>query len=139
MAHSYSRFAYHLVWATKNREALIDSQTEDFLLGYVPNKIREMKGKYDICNMVEDHIHLLCEIPTSLSVSEFLRQLKGGSSYAINDEPFSHGSFEWQRGYGGFTVYEKNKHVVEKYIRMQKVHHADPLFDHPWEKIDIGV
>lgn len=139
MPHAYSRFCYHFIWATKNREALIDDQTEQFLLQYFPAKIKAERGVYHICNMVADHIHLLCEIPPALAVSEFVRKLKGGSSFAINAESFSNGSFQWQRGYGGFSLYDRNKSVIEQYIKQQKVHHADPAFSHLWETIDIGT
>lgn len=138
MAHTYSSFLYHFVWATKDRAPLIDSQVESVLLDFCPKKVHEQKGYYHICNMVHDHIHLLCELPTTVTISSFIKKIKGASSFILNADTLLNGSFEWQVGYGGFTVSRSDKARVFNYVAKQKIHHADPTFDHPWEKIDLG-
>jgi putative transposase len=53
---------------------------------------------------VADHVHMLISLPGTLSVSKPLQLLKGNSSKWIHDTfPKLH-SFEWQEGYGAFSI-----------------------------------
>ena len=53
---------------------------------------------------IENHVHALIDIPKTLSVSESMKGLKGGSSNGINKAGIINGHFSWQDGYGAFSV-----------------------------------
>ena len=78
-----------------------------------------------------DHIHMLVEIPPSLSVSNFMGYLKGKSTLMIFDRhvnlKYKYGNRHfWARGYYVDTV-GKNQKRIEEYIQNQL--QEDKLYD----------
>lgn len=49
---------------------------------------------------IEDHIHLAVSVPPKISLSEFVRQIKGNNSHFINHEIKPGYTFRWQSEYG---------------------------------------
>lgn len=77
---------------------------------------------------VADHVHLLISLSRTLSVSKAMQLIKGGSSKWIHDTLPEHRSFEWQEGYGAFSVSMSNKDKVIAYINNQAEHHTEQDF-----------
>lgn len=73
-------------------------------------------------NGVEDHIHLVVAIPPRHAVAEVVKSLKGASSHYLNHSGMT-GEFRWQRGYGVFTLGERQRPGAEAYVCAQKEHH----------------
>ena len=78
-----------------------------------------------------EHIHMLVEIPPSLSVSNFMGYLKGKSTLMIFDRhvnlKYKYGNRHfWARGYYVDTV-GKNQKRIEEYIQNQL--QEDKLYD----------
>lgn len=78
-----------------------------------------------------DHIHMLVEIPPSLSVSNFMGYLKGKSTLMIFDRhvnlKYKYGNRHfWARGHYVDTV-GKNQKRIEEYIQNQL--QEDKLYD----------
>ncbi len=74
--------------------------------------------------MVQDHVHMLLEIPPKYSVSEVVGYLKGKSAIAVARQ-FSgrkrnfNGEKLWARGYAVSTVgFEESQ--IKKYIQNQE-------------------
>ncbi len=72
---------------------------------------------------VEDHVHILLSIPSTLSVANAVQLLKGNSSKWIHDTFKEHGNFEWQEGYGAFSIGVSGVEDTIKYIEGQREHH----------------
>ncbi len=119
---SFWRTYYHLVWATRNRRPLIDNGMEPVLFAYLEKKALELNVVVYALNGVEDHIHLVVAIPPRYAVAEVVKTLKGGSTHYLNHQGFSTG-FEWQRGYGVFTLGERQRPDAIAYVQAQKEHH----------------
>jgi len=60
-------------------------------------------------------------------LSEVLRQVKRGSSLWIHQHGISR--FEWQEGYGAFTVSPSQLNAVKRYIANQEEHHRKKTFE----------
>jgi len=69
---------------------------------------------------VEDHIHLLVEVPPMLAVAAAVRTIKSNSSKWVNELDRR---FAWQKGYAAFSVSASNIQAVERYIGRQEEHH----------------
>jgi putative transposase len=81
-------------------------------------------------NGIENHIHVLIEIPKTLSVSEAMKRLKGGSSNAIQQSGLINKEFAWQKiGYAAFTVSKSAVPDVSRYISDQRDHHRTKTFE----------
>ncbi len=119
---SFWRTYYHLVWATHNRQPLIDAEVERRLFPYLEKKAAEFQASIYAVNGTEDHIHLVITIPPRYAVAEVVKSLKGASSHFLNHSgvPIE---FGWQRGYGVFSLGERQRPAAEAYVRDQKEHH----------------
>ena len=93
-------------------------------IGKILRQLCENKGVTIIeAELCKDHVHMLVEIPPSMSVSQFVGYLKGKSSLMIFDKhanmKYRYGNREfWCRGYYVDTV-GKNKKAIAEYIRNQ--------------------
>jgi putative transposase len=63
-----------------------------------------------------DHIHVAIGLPTTMTVSEAAKLIKGASSTWIKDAFPRMCGFAWQDGYGAFTVSRSNLDEVVCYI-----------------------
>ena len=118
------RLYYHLVWATKKRQPLITSTLEPQLYRYIIGKSDALGCIVHAVGGIEDHIHLVVSIPPSLSIANFVKQIKGSSAHYLNHYCASPSSFKWQRGYGVFSLGEKQLDRAVAYVKRQKFHHA---------------
>jgi REP element-mobilizing transposase RayT len=87
---------------------------------------------------IEDHIHALLMAPPTLNPSQIAQYLKGDSSKWIHEEFRKLRGFEWQDGYGAFTVSKSQIQEVIKYIQNQREHHRKKTFQEEylelWQK-----
>ena len=84
--HTVFHSRYHIVWITKYRHKVL---TKDIKL-----RIREIT--YQICDQLgvkvikgvlsNNHVHMFVEIPPKVSVSDFMRRVKGCTSRKIQQE-----------------------------------------------------
>ena len=118
----------HCVWATKERRPLIRPDLRQRLWPYLGGIARENKMKALIVGGLEDHVHVLLSIPASLSVSKSVQLLKGNSSKWIHDTFKEDWDFEWQEGYGAFSVGISGVEDTAKYIQGQTDHHRRMTF-----------
>jgi putative transposase len=72
---------------------------------------------------IEDHIHFAEKIPPSLQIAAWAGELKGASSYNVNQSLNSE-AFAWQEGYGVVSFREKELKMILEYIENQPAHHA---------------
>ncbi len=123
---AYWRHYYHLVWATDKRLSLITPKVEDELYGYVIGKAAALHCVTHAIGGIENHLHVVASIAPKISVADFVGQLKGSSSHHLNYylPELQHG-FEWQRGYGSFTLGKKQLDTAVEYVLNQKEHHRN--------------
>ena len=121
------RLYYHLVWATDNREPVIDGEIERELFEAIRCKAKALGGQVFAVNGTEDHVHLAVTIPAKVPVADFVGEVKGSSSFHINHMPEKQWRLDWQRGYGAVTFRRDNLQQVVDYIRQQKEHHRSAM------------
>ncbi len=118
----------HCVFATKERRPLIKPGLQQRLWPYLGGIARENKIKTLVVGGVEDHVHLLLSIPSTLSVAKSIQLLKGNSSKWVNDTFKEHPGFGWQEGYGAFSIAISGVEDTTKYIQNQVEHHRKTTF-----------
>src|SRR6476469_8538924 len=104
MPHSYVSALYHCVFSTKERRKTITEDLQNRLWPYMGGIARENNMRALDIGGVEDHVPLLLSIPSTLSIAKALQLIKGGSSKWVHETFSEHNTFEWQEGYGAFTV-----------------------------------
>src|SRR5215467_5814313 len=123
MANTYTSLHYHVIFSTKNRERWISQVIEQRVWEYLGGIARENDMKALQIGGVEDHVHLVIGIPATLAVSHALKLLKGGSSKWIHETFPELAQFQWQDGYGAFTVSKSQLSEVVDYVARQREHH----------------
>src|SRR5205807_3302223 len=75
---------------------------------------------------MEDHIHLLLQVPPTLALAKAVLSIKAHSSKWMGQQGQR---FSWQEGYSGFSVSASNVADVIRYIHNQESHHKKMTFD----------
>ena len=70
-----------------------------------------------------DHVHLCVEIPPRFALADIMRNAKVSSSKWVHQNFLMCKDFEWQEGYGAFSVSPSSREAVLQYIRNQETHH----------------
>jgi putative transposase len=123
MAHTYVQNLIHVVFSTKERRKIIPTGAQPRLWGYLAGVCkRERVFVHEIGGM-EDHAHMLIQLPSTLSLSDAMLEIKTSSSRWMGR------NFAWQRGFGAFSVSSSNVDAVVRYIRAQEAHHKKMSFD----------
>ena len=129
MPHSYVSNLVHYVFSTKERFPFIDQELESRLWPYMGGIARENGMKALSVGGTTDHVHALLSLPATLSVAKAIQLIKGGSSKWVHDQFPNHRKFEWQEGYGAFSVGASQMMSVINYINNQKAHHRKRTFE----------
>jgi putative transposase len=123
MAHTYANLMYHIVFSTKNRLPLIGDGLRERLYEYMGGIVRGVGGSLMEVGGVTDHVHLLVRSKTDIAVATLVKKIKGQSSKWANGLPDRPKRFQWQEGYGAFSVSASVVPKVQRYIRSQEEHH----------------
>jgi putative transposase len=128
MANTYTQIHIHIVFAVKWRLGLIQKEWKDELYRYITGVIQNQKHKLLAINGMPDHVHILIGMRPSQSLSELVQDIKGCSSKWINERGFVKGRFEWQEGFGAFSLGKSDVGNVTSYIQNQEKHHRKVSF-----------
>ena len=120
---SYISSYHHCVFSTKERRPMITESLTERLYPYLAGIARENQFQAVEIGGVEDHIHILLSLPSTITIAKAMQLLKGGSSKWIHDTFPEHRTFAWQKKYGSFSVSISHMDTVIAYIRRQKEHH----------------
>ena len=123
MSQSFTKLWIHVIWATKNRQELIDFSIEKKMYDFIWQELTELGCPVRIINGMPDHVHVLFLQNPQKTISDIVKQIKGSSSHFINREELILEKFAWQTGYAAFSVSESQLDIVYHYIKNQKKHH----------------
>ena len=120
----YWRLFYHMMWGTKGRTpTIVPSMAED-IYRVMAGKAKELGARVYAVGGIEDHVHMVASVPPSISLAEFIGQIKGGSAHFANHTLQPGGHFGWQAEYGILSFGGKQLDTVVTYVLNQRQHHA---------------
>ena len=123
LSHTKWNCKYHIVFAPKFRRKVAYGELKQDIANIL-NMLCKRKGvKIVEAEICPDHVHMLVEIPPSISVSSFVGYLKGKSALIIFERhanlKYKYGNRHfWCRGYYVDTV-GKNAKKIQEYIQNQ--------------------
>lgn len=127
-SNTYTRLHIHFVFAVKYREAMIQYPWNITLHKYMAGILLKLKHHPVCINSMPDHIHILAGINPSQSIADVMRIIKKESSVFINESGFTTKKFQWQEGYGAFSVSHIHLETIKNYIVHQQQHHSNMSF-----------
>ena len=114
----------HLVWTTWDRLPLIPIDQERALYDCLAAIAVKNGCQVVAINGMEDHVHLLLALPSTIAVGFLAQQLKGGSSHFANNQMKLEATLKWRGSYAAFSVSRWDVPKVAAYIQRQKQHHS---------------
>jgi len=126
MSHKYAQNVIHIVFSTKERRKTISKEFQPRMWAYVAGICKKHGVFVHAVGGMDDHIHLLIQIPAPLSLAKAVLAIKSNSSRWANERG---NKFAWQQGYAAFSVSTSNVSAVVRYIQTQQSHHAKMTFD----------
>jgi putative transposase len=76
---------------------------------------------------VSDHVHLLTAFSRTLTIADFVKEVKRVSTNWANSNHAISG-FHWQAGYAAFSVGRSETKTIHEYIDRQETHHHKVSF-----------
>ena len=128
MANTYTQLYFHTVFAVKGRSNLISKYWKNNLYKYISGVVSNKGQKLMIINGVQNHVHILLGTKPDCKLSDLMRDIKANSSKWINENRLVAGKFEWQRGFGAFSISQSDVKRVIDYINNQEKHHSMQSF-----------
>lgn len=135
MADTYTQCYFQLVFAVRNKSALIKKEWKDQLEKYISGIIQNNGHKLLSIGAMPDHIHILIGYNLNQLIPDLVGQIKTSSNSWVKEKSLSRFRFGWQNGYGAFTYSRSQIDVVIKYILNQEQHHKKKNFREEYLKI----
>jgi len=139
---TYTQIIYHIVFATKHRERVLDKPRRDDLFRYVWGIIENHDNHQFRINGVEDHVHILTSLHPTVALADLVKAVKTGSAKWIKENNVFPRFGHWQEVYGAFTHSVREKDALIEYIKNQEEHHHQVDFLDEYRKLlkeaDIG-
>ena len=126
MPQSLAQILVHVVFSTKDRAPWIRDEWRPDLHAYIGGILRKRKCDLFAAGGVEDHIHLVIRMATTISIADMIRDVKSNSSAWRHEQ--GDRSFAWQSGYGIFSVDPPMMDGLREYIADQREHHRKVTF-----------
>ena len=138
---THTAISYHIVFSTKDRAPVLNRDRREELFRYIWGIIKNRRGHLYRINGVEDHVHILTSLHPTVSLADFVKDIKTGSAHWIKQnfvfKKFSH----WQEGYAAFTCSKQEIAGLVEYINGQERHHRKLKFEEEYRKLllEAGV
>lgn len=123
MPQSLSRLLVHIVFSTKHREPWLDGPSRPPLFAYMAEVGRDLGCEVFRVGGVADHVHLAVDLSRTLTTADFVKKVKQTSNVWLKRRSMRHSGFEWQAGYGVFSLGQSQLSKLTDYIDRQEEHH----------------
>ena len=132
---THTAISYHIVFSTKNRTPVLIRDRREDLFRYIWGIIKNRHSHLYRINGVDDHVHILSSLHPTVSLADFVKDIKTGSALWIKENAafkrFSH----WQEGYAAFTCSRSDIDGLIEYIKRQEEHHRKTTFEEEYRKL----
>jgi len=128
MPQSLAKVYVHIIFSTKNRLRFITKKIKNELYAYISGILINIKSDVIKINGTEDHLHVLCTLPRTISIAKLLEEIKKSSSKWIKTKGEEWSTFSWQDGYGIFSISQSILQKTLDYIENQEEHHKEMSF-----------
>ncbi len=104
MPQSLSLVVLHVIFSTKGRHAILDSDTQPKLHAYLATVTRKAGCECYRAGGVADHVHLAIRLSRTLTIADLVENLKASSSKWLKTQSPGLVDFHGKRAYACFSV-----------------------------------
>ena len=113
----------HIVFGTRNRVRVIDTEHKEKLYRFIWSLTKEQKCVLYRINGMPDHIHMLVDLHPSVSMADFIREIKSKSSQWVKKSGFFPSFEGCCKEYFAESKGLSEKDRIIEYIKGQETHH----------------
>ena len=124
MSHTYSHNLLHCVFSTKGRLPLI--RDPEALWRYTAALAYAKEVHVIAAGGISNHMHLLILLPQTQALARVMQEIKANTSRWLRE---TSRVFQWQEGYGAFSVSHSQWEMVVRYIAAQPEHHRTRSYE----------
>ena len=137
MPQSLAKVIVHIVYSTKHRRPwLRNPALRSELYAYNATILKQkLDSPAILINGVQDHLHILCLLSRKHAIMDVIKNSKTETSKWIKKQETMHAGFQWQSGYGIFSVSPSNVERVKRYIAGQEEHHKRMSFQDEFREL----
>ncbi|MGQ0635765.1 MAG: IS200/IS605 family transposase [Planctomycetaceae bacterium] len=136
MPQSFAQIYLHVVFSTKGRTPYLqDRAIRDELHRYLGGTCNNLGCPVLRVGGVADHVHILCLLGRTITISDLVKELKRDSSQWLKTKGPALAEFYWQNGYGAFSVSPSHVEDVREYIAKQEEHHRVTTFQDEFRRL----
>jgi putative transposase len=114
---TFTAIAYHIVFSTRDRAPVLCRDRRSDLCRYIWGIIRKRESHLYRINGVQDHLHIVTSLHPTVSLANFVKDIKTGSARWIKQNTVFKGFSHWQEGYGAFTCSRHDLGGLIEYIK----------------------
>src|SRR5262245_31181907 len=120
MPQSLAKVLIHLIFSTKHRAPLLPQIPYAALHAFAQGILKTQKCHLIEMNNVADHVHVLFDLHRTEALSNVVMHLKKGTSRWLKEQAPEFAHFDWQEGYGAFSVSRSQRDELIAYIRKKQ-------------------
>jgi putative transposase len=128
MPQSFAALYAHVAFSTMERAPILAPELRPRLFEILGGIARRRKCLLLKVGGVADHVHLLLSLHRETAISRIVGALKANSSNWIHRHIAGMEQFDWQDGYGAFSVSHSQVPRVGGYIGRQEIIHSGMSF-----------
>jgi putative transposase len=138
---THTAISYHIVFSTKNREPVLKRDCREDLFRYISGIIKNHHSHLYRINGVEDHLHILSSLHPTVSLADFVKDVKTGSTPWIKENSVFKSFSHRQEGYAASTCSSREIDDLIEYIKTQEERHRKVTFEEEYRKLllEAGV
>jgi len=138
---THTAISYHIVFSTKNRAPVLRRDRREDLFRYIWGITKNRRSHLYRINGVEDHLHILSSLHPTVSLADFVKEIKTGSALWIKANRVFKSFSHWQEGYAALTCSRREIDGLIEYITTQEEHHRKVTFEEEYRKLllEAGV
>ncbi len=132
---SYRQIYFHIVFGTKSHQNTIPEKHCSELYKYIWGIIKNKNCHLYRINGTSNHIHVFSDLHPTISLSDYIRDIKRSSSIWLKENTNFPDFGGWAGGYAALTKSHADKHMIIEYIKNQKEHHQKETFEEEYRRL----
>jgi len=129
MPQSLSCLFVHAIFSTHNRIRFLDDLAQrQATYAYMAGISKHHGFTPILINGMSDHVHILATQSRTVTISNWVGQMKTRSTLWVKDQDWGSKNFGWQHGYAAYSVSVSDVDRVRQYISDQESHHRKQSF-----------
>jgi putative transposase len=120
--HTFVSVRVHFTFGVASREHAIKPEIQERFWAYIGGIAKNIGLFLYAVGGFDDHVHVFIGLPATMTIAEVAQKLKANASRWMReggDAP----NFQWQDGYGAFSVSVSHTDATIAYINGQAEHH----------------